>query len=203
MKTATHLSFHLATFSFLLLLGQAMAQPASCVGKYPMEETVIGNRSKQTTEWCTYGKGPNYYMQIYKWGIHVYELMAAHVGCGRHITVVYTKSDRSAIIYYIPQVRAKFFERSHNKAYRSSHFPCHKVPVQKVLVWKNRAKFALVLKSAVSMVMSMRSTECGGPPIGGLTYTWQSIRGAIARDRIVQAALTFLHGVAFRNSVCV
>ncbi len=211
MNMATHLSFNLTTLSFLCLFGLAMAKPAPCTGKYPVEEAVIGKEG-YAPGWCSTG-GMQFAttMKIHKWGLTVAPL-SEHQECKENIIVLYTKSNRAAMIYHRPFAGPKFFKKSHPALYKKHksggyvRWPCDKVPLRRVYVWKNRAKFVSLLKEALSNVKSMRDIDCGSPDNYGSykdRYTWKQLRRKIAEDRVITAAVNFLHGVAYRNFFCV
>ncbi len=208
---ATHLSFNLATFSFLCLLGLAIAKPAPCAGKYPVEEAVIGKEG-YAPGWCSTG-GVQFAstLKIHKWGLTVAPL-SGHQECKENIIVLYTKSNRPAMIYHRPFAGPKFFKKSHPALYKKHksggyvRWPCHKVPLRRVHVWKNRAKFVSLLKEVLSNVERMRSIDCLGPEHYGSykdRFSWKQLRRKIADDRVITAVVNYLHGVAFRNYFCV
>ena len=85
-------------------------------------------------------------------------------------------------------------------------WPCHKVPLRRVHVWKNRAKFVSLLKTATQNVKRIREIDCAAPEHYGShnnTFSWKELREKIEEDRTATAAINFLHGVAFRNFFCV
>ncbi len=212
MNMATHLSFNLTTFSFLCLLGLALAKPAPCTGKYPMEEAVIGKLG-YAPGGCGLGGGSySTSMTIHKWGLTVAPEAQYKAGCKEHITVSYTKSNGPAMIYHRPFTGPEFFKKSHPELYwkskkgRSVDFPCHKVPLRRIHVWKNRAKFVSLLEIALANIEYMRKKDCGSPEYYGShkdRLSWEQVRWKIEQDRTETAAINFLHGVAFRNFFCV
>ncbi len=209
---ATHRSSNFTTFSLLCLLGLAIGKPAPCVGKYPMEEAVIG-KSVDGTQACSPGGfRETSRMTIYKWGLTVKPLDRYLPGCEQHITVGYTRSNQPAMIYHRPFTGPEFFKKSHPALYKKHksgghvQWPCHKAPLRRVHVWKNRAKFVSLLKLALREVEHIRGLDCAAPEHYGKPsdrFSWKQLRKKIAQDRITTAAINFLHGVAFRNFFCV
>ncbi len=177
-----------------------------------MEEAVI-DKGGYAPGGCSPG-GASYStsMTIHKWGLTVAPMAPYRAGCKEHITVSYTRSNRPAMIFHRPFTGIEFFKKSHPELYwksksgRSVDFPCNKVPLRRVHVWKNRAKFVSLLKSALRNVEVMREKDCAAPEYYGShkdRFTWKQLRAKIVDDRAETAAINFLQGIAFRNFFCV
>ncbi len=212
MSMVLQRSSNFTTFSLLCLLGPAIAKPATCHGIYPMEKAVIG-KSVDAMGWCSRGGATeSTAMTIHKWGLTVKPLDRYLPGCDEYITVAYTKSNRPAMIYHRPFTGPEFFKKSHPALYKKHksrghvQWPCHKARLQRVHVWKNRAKLVSLLKLALREVEHIRGLDCAAPEHYGshkARLSWKQLRKKIAKDRITTAAINFLHGVAFRNFFCV
>ena len=125
--------------------------------------------------------------------------------------MLYTKSNRPTMIHHRPFTGPDFFKMSHPALYRMHKsgryvgWSCHKVPLQKIYLWFDPAKFKAMLKTVLRNVKRMRDIDCLAPEYYGSykdRYSWKQLRSKIAEDRVITAAIKFLHGVAFRNSFC-
>ncbi len=87
--------------------------------------------------------------------------------------------------------------------------PCSKlkVPVQNVQVWKHRALFIRLIKQVVNGIEYIRAHDCTAPGQRyhnpNKTFSWTEMHYKIDKERVSTAALNFLQGVAFANSICV
>ena len=177
-----------------------------------MEPSVIGEAYSAAGGCSIGGLMTGTTIEIHRWGMYFSPMSTYSDPCPEEIVFVYTKSDRPAVIYYRPFRSAKFFATTHPKLFqkyqgdRYVKFPCHKIAVQKVHVWKNRAWFMSLVKKSMSGLEYIRSHDCLSPESGGdpnRKFGWTQLRRRIAYDRITTAGITFLHNLAYRNFFCV
>ena len=209
------LTFLLSAIALVTLSTNSAAQrqpAAPCVGQFPMEVSAIGKKDSAPGGCSPGGQSITRTYNIYKWGLFVSERYAP-VLCRQEIVVAYRKSNMPAMIYYRPYVTPVDIKSTHPVLYRkfrngdySTPYPCDKVPVQNVHVWKNRKLFVRLLNNAVRIIAHIRDFDCGAPEVYGDpndTFTWTELRKRIASDRAPTAAINFLQGVAFSNFFCV
>ncbi len=177
-----------------------------------MEATAIGKKGSAAGGCSPGGQTTTRTYNIYKWGLFVSDRFF-EVVCREEIVVAYRKSNMPAMIYYRPLIRPTDIKSTNPALYRkykngdfSTPYPCNKVPVQNVHVWKNRELFMRLLNNAVRIIAHIRDFDCGAPEEYGdpnRTFTWTELRGRIANDRAPTAAINYLQGVAFSNFFCV
>ncbi len=201
----------LGVITLLAHPGHCQTPTPPCVGKYPLEPSVIGRGDAQSG--CSPGgQGFGVHLKLHSWGLYFRPSFQFGYGCPEEIVILYTKMNRPAMLYHRPHVKPSSFAKSHPnllKKHRSGHFvefPCHGTPVRKVHVWKNRAQFVSLVTQAIRGVEYIRELDCTGPEHYGNPnerFNWTQVRERIARDRVPTAALTFLHNLAYSNFFCV
>ncbi len=189
--------------------GHSQTQMPACVGKYPFEPSLIGGVGWGSGGCSPGGQRSQTTVKIHSWGLHFMPLSYA---CPEEIVITYTKLNRPAMLYHRPYAKLSFFAKSHPKLVekhrrdQSVKLPCHKVPVRKVHVWKNRAQFVSLVTRTVRGVEYIRNVDCSAPEYYGnpnRRFDWTEVKRRIALDRVPTAALTFLHSLAYSNFFCV
>ncbi len=213
----------LALLALTVTVDAQQKQRTTCtLGRVPVEPTLTGKAISASHD-CSNGGG--FYqniVQFYNWGISYtpyFFIEEFERGCRADIVVAYTRSNRVQVIYYRPSVKPHFFKhiapatfkhyqnlKRHVTPPPNTKWPCHKVPVQRVHVWRQRKLFVKLVKLAVKEMTYRRNLDCEDPRYYGrpdAKFSWDRVREKIKRDRIYTAAITFFHGVAYSNYFCV
>ena len=211
MTIVAAILFLLGVITIFAHHGHSQTPTPPCVGKYPLEPSVIGRGDAQGG--CSPGGNEfDVLLDIHSWGLYFRPYFWYGNGCPEEIIIPYTKVNRPAVLYHRPHAKPSSFAKSHPnllKKHRSGHFvkfPCRGRPVRKVHVWKNRAQFVSLLTKTVRGVEYIRDLDCMAPEYYGnpsTRYNWTEVQEKIAQDRVPTAALTFLHNLAYSNFFCV
>ena len=131
------------------------------------------------------------------------------------------------MLYYRPAPTLKDYRTMAPKEYAEFErgvrpaWPCNKLrlPLKTVHVWRQRALFVKLVNEAIKGITTIRDLNCSevGYPEGGFgrpkispapvkpvpKFELEVVRRIINRERVSNAALTYLHGIAFSNFFCV
>lgn len=189
---------------------EEQAQALPHLGRFPIEPSVMGKEVEKPGGCSPGGFQLGTELKIKSWGVFFSPLFQFPSACQEEIIFVYTKLNRPAMVYYRPLANPKFFARSHPKLFKKFEnqeyveFPCHRVPVRKLHVWKNRAAFVALLKKATNGVEYIRQLDCSSPEHywhPNQTFSWTQLQERIRDDRVATAALTYLYNLGYSNFV--
>lgn len=183
---------------------------------YPVDPSVIG-KGVFANSGCSNGGGIyGQDVRIEPWG--VYHRPEFNQGldrdkevCPEEIVAVFRKNDKMAMLYHRPRVPVGYFAKSYRDLYdryrkgESVKFPCEEVPFVEVYVWRHRKYFvSLVQRMARGLVMIRDWKNCEGVrfPVPE-TRTYAEVEVLIMRHRVVDAAINYLHNLAYSNFFCI
>lgn len=199
---------------FLALIPLALAQCAN--NSVPLDPAVVG-QSDFTSGGCSPGGATfSQSVRIEPWGV-LYQPLFGHPflggpACPEHIVVLFSKSDKPAVILHRPQVDTMYFATAAPAVYKAflkdsnTVWPCHKVPLQRVMVWgAGRKKFVALVGKAIKGIERIRDFDCneirGGPP--GRPLSKPEVDKLLRRHRLTNAAINYLYGLSYSNFFCV
>eukprot|EP00171_Calliarthron_tuberculosum_P023523 IDg23523t1 len=176
---------------FLTLLPLALAQCGNF--SVPIDRAAVGQK-EFTSEGCSPGSSRiSQSLDIEKWGCALPAARQAAVLLHRPgVDTLYFATAAPAVF--------KAFQKDFNVV-----LPCNKIPVQRVMAWgPGRKKFISLVAKAIKGIERIRDFDCNeirGNPNGSKTK--QQLDVVLKRHRNTNAAINYLHGLAYANFFCV
>lgn len=209
---------HIGVFALLLSAHASAQQCAAGLMRQPFPVVQVGGRFRAKN--CARDQQWNE-VRIDTWGVSVISALRAGglagsplYACDRQTTVTYAKSDHTDTVYFRPFVLPAYFkdklpdaEYIRLSGSRSAEWPCHIVPVQKLLPWgPRRKKFIEVLEDALRVAVGVRTAVYNGcdgyfmgKPDSLLLADIEKLR---ENERIISAVINHISNVAYRNFLC-
>ena len=204
-------------FSYLLALCLLAVQGMPTCVDLPVNSELLGKGLTESFSCDSFGQQIIVTLKFEKWGIIVSPSFAPaldrNATCPSRIVAAFKKKNRPAMIYYKPSPKPDFFKKIAPAEYRKfkagkkPNWPCGKVPVQTVHVWRNRKLFVSSIRKAVHDLEQIRGRDCSGP--GEKNYTpgvpipRSFLIKRLNRERLTTTAITYLRTIAFQNYFCV